>query len=61
MGEGRGNAKAAGGGPIAQPLGSKGEDLVPSDARARPAHGLARTPVGTMPNPMCQICARTIE
>jgi hypothetical protein len=40
MGESRRNTKAAGGGPIAQALGSKGEDLFPSDLRARPTHGL---------------------
>lgn len=43
--------KAARGGPVAQALGPKGEDLVPSDPRARPAHGLTEDPGSLKPRP----------
>jgi hypothetical protein len=43
--------KAADGGPVAQALRSKGEDLLPSDPRARPAYRLTEDSGSLQPRP----------
>jgi hypothetical protein len=51
MGESSGNVKAAGGGPVAQALGSKGQDLVSSDPRAGSTYRLTEDSGSLKPRP----------